>query len=206
MNVSEESTLKWPDGWTRTRIQDRKPQTAWKKSMRDQIKMLTIELQRMGATDALVTYHQTDKANQDPGIAVYFSRGVTDKFGWQDALEIDNPAPTVAEIDAAFKVKAMPHHPDRGGDIKIFQQLNEHRRAAIAWIRGEHTKEHELVIACDKYKEQRWNVAAIRLAVHAFRQLDRVGIPNILERTFRGLRAALPAQASSEVKHEPISA
>lgn len=173
--------------------------------MREQIKLLTAELQRMGASEVLITYHQSDKANQDTGVAVYFSRGEADKFGWQDALEIDNPAPTVAEIDAAFKAKAMPHHPDRGGDIKIFQQLNEHRRAAIAWVRGEHTKEHELVIACDKFKEQRWNAAAIRMAVHAFRQLDRVGIPNILERTFRGLRTALPAQAS-EVKHEPVGA
>lgn len=181
--------------------------------MRDQIKMLAVELQRMDATEVLITYHQDSRAHQDVGVAVYFSRGASDKFGWQDALEIENPAPTIAEIDAAFRKKAMPHHPDKvaqnpgSGDPEIFIQLQKHRAAAIAWIRGEHTKEHELVIACDKFKEQRWNIAAIRLAIHAFRQLDRVGIPNILERTFRGLRTALPAHASgSEVTREPVSA
>jgi hypothetical protein len=209
MNVVEESSLKWPDSYERTRVRDRKTANSWRKTMRQSVELLATELKRMGATEVLITYNVLDKARQDPGVSVWFSRTPTGNYEWQDALGIDNPAPTIAEIDAAFKKRALPHHPDKnlpGADPELFKQLNLHRAAAIAWVRGDDKKELEFCIPCDKYEEQRWNITAIRLAIAAFRSLDRVGIPGMLERSFRGFRAALPAQASSEVKHEPVGA
>jgi hypothetical protein len=197
LESTEQSPLKWPDGWERTRIKDRKSQSSWKKTRLQYTDTLVKELQRLGATDVLVTFNKVDL--QDPGVAVYFSRTPSGQFDWQDALEIDNPAPTINEIDEAFKKKALPYHPDRdGGDGEIFKVLTQHRKAAIAWAKGEHNKEHEFVIACDKYSEIRMNLAAIRMAVTALRQLERVGVSSILERTFRGFRMALPMKGTED--------
>ena len=60
MEHNEMNPLKWPDGWIRTRIQDRKPQSAWKKPQRVYYDMLLKELERLGATSALLT------TNTDP--------------------------------------------------------------------------------------------------------------------------------------------
>jgi hypothetical protein len=205
--------LKWPDGWERTRIQDRKKQSAWHKRLTEYRDSLYRELLRMGATEVLLSYNDMiDDARRDCGVAVYFSRTKADQFSWQDTLGIDNPAPTVEEINKAFREKAMPHHPDRiaqtgKGDPAIFDKMSKARDAAIAWIRGTHTAEHEYVIATDQFDEVRLNVQSLKLIVAALRQLERLGDPRVLERTFRGFRTALPANASSsEVANEPVSA
>lgn len=198
MQTEQSSPLKWPAGWERTRIEARKSQSAWKKTTFAYIDALTKELGRMGVTECLISFNKDDKARLDPGVAVYFSKHTKADFSWQAALGLDTPAPTLDEIDTAYKRKAMEHHPDRGGDVEIFRQLTKHRDRARAWVVGTHDSEHEFVIPCDRFNEVRLNVAAVRLAIAAFRQLDRVGVPSILERTFRGFRTALPAQASKE--------
>ena len=155
----------------------------------------------MGVTEVLVSWSGAAMERLDPGVAVYFSKNLKADYSWQAALGLDTPAPTLDDIDAAYRKKAMEHHPDRGGDVEVFRQLTKHRDQARAWIMGTHQQEHEYSIACDKFNEARLNIAALRLAIAAFRQLERVGVPSILERTFRGFRTALPANASQEVHH-----
>jgi hypothetical protein len=198
LQQQEVMQLKWPEGWERTRIESRKPQAAWKKSTKGYIDALIKELGRMGVTECMISFNRDDKARLDPGVAVYFSKNSKADFSWQAALGLDTPAPTLDEIDAAYKRKAMEHHPDRGGDVEVFRQLTKHRDRARAWILGTHESEHEFVIPCDRFNDVRLNIAAIRLAITAFRQLDRVGVPSILERTFRGFRTALPQNASED--------
>lgn len=194
MQVEEKKPLKWPEGWERTIIDRRKPQNQWKKTFDGYKSGLLKELEHIGARDVLITYNDPLLQRLDPAVAVYFSKDLTADFSWQTALELDTPVPTLEQIDAAYKRKAMEHHPDRGGDVEVFRQFTKHRDQARAWVMGTHDSEHEYVIACDKFTEARWNLAALRLALAAFRQLERVGIPSILERTFRGFRTALPQQ------------
>jgi len=202
IDVSEETTLHWPDGWERTRIQDRKPQSAWKKPLTGYRDALVKELERMGATSIMISRSGSERL--DPGVAVWFSLKKED-FSWQDGLGIESPAPTLDEIESAFKAKAMKHHPDRGGDIEIFKKMGEHRKNARAWVLGTHTERHEYVVPCDRFNETRLNLAALRLAFAAFRSLERVGVPAILERTLdRAFKTALPAHASGG-SHEPAA-
>jgi len=203
IEVVENHQLKWPEGWERTPIGSRKSQASWKKPFRGYRDSLVKELGRIGVTETLICYNLSPNDRLDPGVAVYFSKAVKEDYSWQVALGIDSPAPTLAEIDEAFRRKAMQHHPDRGGDVEIFRSLAKHRDQAKAWILGTHRTEHEFVIPCDRFDEVRLNLNAVRLAMAAFRQLERVGVPAILERTFRGFKTALPAY---EGKHEPVSA
>ncbi len=196
--VTEENPLRWPDGWERTRIQDRRRQAAWKMSALQYRDALIRELQMMGATSILITRSNNERL--DPGVAVWFSLKKED-LSWQDGLGIFNPAPTLDEIDDAYRTRAMKHHPDReGGDIEIFKKLGEYRKAARAWVLGTHDARHEYVVPCDKFTEVRLNFAALRLAFASFRSLERVGVPAILERTLdRAFKSALPMQASEAV-------
>jgi hypothetical protein len=199
LTLDEEVPLKWPDGWERTPIQDRKAQPGWKRPLLATRDALSKELQRMGATSAAISRNDSTKDRLDPGVAVYFSRALREDFSWQAQLGITNPAPTLEEIDTAYREKAKQHHPDRGGDIEIFKKLGEYRAQARAWVMGTHGQHHEYVIACDKFTEPRLNMNAIRLAIAAFRQLDRVGVSSMLERTLnRAFKTALPAHASKE--------
>lgn len=185
--------LKWPDGWERTRIQDRKLANGWKKSLKEYEAVLAKELKRLGVVETLITYNTAPNDRLDPGCAVYFSRQKRPDYAWQSALGLDTPIPTLAQIDSAYRERAMKHHPDRGGDVEMFRQLSKHRDDAKAWILGTQHVEHEYVIPCDRFNEVRLNLNAVRLAMAAMRQLDRVGIPGMLERSFRGMRTALPA-------------
>lgn len=206
IQVVEKQVLQWPDGWERTLIAARKPRAAWKKNFRESREALVRELERHGVGEVLICYNLPPQDRTDPGVAVYFSKRATEDYSWQGALGIDSPAPTLAEIDEAFRRKAMQHHPDRGGDVEIYRSLAQHRERAKAWVLGTHRAEHEYVIPCDRFTETRWNLSAIRLALTAFRQLDRVGVPAILERTFRGFKTALPAKASEESHAQPVNA
>jgi hypothetical protein len=193
-DVTEENELHWPDGWERTRIQDYRPNPQWKNSRDKYRDALVRELQLMGATSILISRAANERL--DPGVAVWFSLKKED-FSWQDGLGIETPAPTLDEIESAYRDKAMKHHPDRGGDIEIFKKLGEYRKQARAWVLGTHDQKHEYVVPCDKFKEVRLNMAALRLAFAAFRSLERVGVPAILERTLdRAFRTALPMHAS----------
>ena len=194
--------LKWPEGWTRTPIGDRKPQAAWKKSMTVYGQGVTQELIRLGAVSATISHHEAFKERLDPGVAVWFAMKKKEDFSWQAGLRLESPLPTLEEIERAYKQLTGTHHPDAvangsGGDVQIFYRLAEWREQARAWIQGK-PPVHEHCIPCDRFNEIRLNLAAIRLALSHFRGLERVGTPAILERVMeRAFKAALPAHASN---------
>ena len=195
-----ENPLKWPDGWTRTRIADQKVNHAWKKPWTTVQLGLEKELRKLGVTSALVTV-MGDPGARDPGVALYFSRRPQEDHTWQEVLQIDSPLPTLEEIDNAFRKLALPHHPDRvsatgKGDPQLFNFYSEHRKKAKEWVLGTHTHAHDLVIACDKFKEPRWNLNAIKMTIQAIRNIERYGTTSLMERAFTGFKAALPAQAT----------
>lgn len=156
----------------------------------------------MGATEVMISFTRPPDDRMDCGVAVYFSMVKREDYSWQDALEIDTPAPTIAQVDEAFKRKAMTCHPDRFPDqpekLEMFKKLNEHRQRALDWVKGTEHHEHEYVIPCDRYNETRLNLAALAGVVRAFRVLEREGVPGILEHSFKGLKTALPAYAGKE--------
>lgn len=189
IEVQEESVLRWPDGWDRTRVNAYQKRGAWSKGREVYRKALAEELERMGAVSALITRSENERT--DPGVAVWFSME-KDKRDWQGVLGLESPAPTIAEIDEAFMAKAKVNHPDRGGDVAIYQKLVDARGAAKAWIMGTQNHQHEFVMAMDQYNEARLNMAALRLAIANLRSLKRLGMPSILERTLnKAFKAAL---------------
>lgn len=193
-----EYPLRWPDGWLRTLISNRKNNGGWKKTFLQSVDVLEKEIKRMGVTSFVISCNASPSDRMDPGVAIYWSAQMEADYSWQSALGLDTPAPTLAQIEDAFRAKAMLHHPDRGGDITIFQALTKHRQQAKAWVMGTHKHDHEYSIACDKYTEARWNVNALRMAISYLRGLERVGVPGIVERSFKGFKTALPAHASPE--------
>src|SRR5208283_4345059 len=104
------------------------------------------------------------------------------------------PVPTLAQINDAFQKKALACHPDRNPNdpakAELFVRLTNHRQHAIDWVKGTQQRQHEYVIACDKYEEVRLNLMALRSAVAAFRTIERVGVPGILEHTLAGFKTA----------------
>lgn len=194
IELLEESNLKWPDGCERTRIKDRKGQTAWKFPWSKYREMLEKELALLGATSILVC--RSDKAELDPGVAVWFSMAKED-FSWQQGLGLETPAPRLDEIDAAYRIRAKRVHPDNQegtADPAAFKQFTEWREAAKAWVKGTHKQRHEGVMAIDQYDEPRLNLCAIRLAFSHIRGLERVGAPAILKQTLNAFRAKLVAE------------
>jgi len=189
--LRESFPLQWPEGWPRTPIKDRESRTAWKKNERQAIDTLEIELKRFGIIACSVTRKDpTDiRTAPDPSIAVLFSRKREDDFTWQSALGIANPAPSLEEIETAFRKLAAQHHPDRGGDIETFHALSRHKKSAIAYVNRLSGASHDYVIACDKFREARWNLTAIAHTVRSLRQMDRDGTSRLLERAMKGFAA-----------------
>ena len=66
IDLIEEQHLRWPDGCERTRIKERKKQSAWKFTWTQYRDMLAKELFLLGATSILVS--RSDKADLDPGV------------------------------------------------------------------------------------------------------------------------------------------
>ena len=192
IDVAEETKLRWPDGIERTRIGDRIKQASWKKTRLEYHNALVDELGRMGATSILISRHELERL--DPGVAVWFSLKKED-YSWQQGLGLESPAPTMAEIDEAFRDRAKKAHPDSpgGGDPALFKKLSEWRQQAKAWILGTHDHRHEYVMAIDQYTEARLNLCALRLAFSYIRGLERVGAPAILTQTLGAFRAKLVA-------------
>lgn len=192
IDVVEDLKLKWPDGVERTRIKERKPQSAWKKTRLEYHNALVEELGRMNATSILISRSPDERT--DPGVAVWFSLQKED-FSWQQTLGLDNPAPTMDEIDSVFRKRAIKCHPDSpgGGDPALFKKINEARIQAKAWIQGTHNNRHEYVMAIDQYRETRHNLCALRLAFSFIRGLERVGAPAILTQTLGAFKAQLSA-------------
>ena len=194
-----EVPLRWPEGWGRTLIDQRKRQASWKRTTEFYRDAVVKELSRIGVTAVTISYNDRHKERVDPGVAVWFSLKPAEDFGWQTGLHLDNPAPSLDEIDRAFRTLAQKHHPDAvangsGGDVAMFHRLSEWRKQARAWVLGTNAPALDNCIPCDRFVEIRQNLAAIRMALAAFRQLERVGIPAILERVMdRAFKAALPA-------------
>lgn len=191
--------LRWPEGWSRTLIDNRKTQSSWKKPFSFYEDAVSKELQRMGATSILISRNDTSKERLDPGVAVWFSIKATDDFSWQAGLQLDNPAPSLSEIDAAYRRLAQKHHPDAvangsNGDIQMFHKLGEYRKKARAWVLGGDEKKHDNCIPCDRFTDARQNLAAVAAALRYFRGLERVGIPAILDRVMStAFKNELPA-------------
>lgn len=202
IEVYDETPLKWPDGWPRTLIGDRQERSQWKKNTQHYREQVTQELHRLGATAARITSNPYDKQRLDPGVAVWFSMKKTDDFAWQKTLQLDNPMPTIDEINVAFRRLAAQHHPDRGGDVAMFQKYREASDKAKAWILGTDTQQMEHCIPCDTFTEARFNLAGIRLALSYFRGLERIGIPAILDRVMnQAFKAALLTDQKQERTH-----
>jgi hypothetical protein len=198
MEQRELIPLKWPEGWSRTMIAVRKSNGVWKNPLRYYHDAVLKELDRLGVSAATISHNEPHKERVDPGVAVWFSLKPAEDFSWQAELHLENPAPSLEEIDAQFRRLVQKHHPDAvnagsGGDIQMFHRLNDARKRARAWVLGTEAPALDNCIPCDRYTEIRQNLAAIKLALAAFRQLERVGIPAILERVMdRAFRTALP--------------
>jgi len=201
--MKEAYPLAWPIGWPRTRVQDRESRPAWKKTELQSIAALELELKRFNVLSATLTRKDpTDfRGPADPSVAVHFSRKREDDFSWQDALGIHNPTPTDEEIDAAYKKLARQHHPDQGGDVEMFRALTTHRKNALAYINRLSGLMHEHAIACDKFKESKWNINAIRMTIHSLRQIERDGTSALLEQAMKGFAAL-----TEGVEHEHAAA
>lgn len=198
VRVTDKSPLKWAEGWDRVPIGDRRDMKAWKKPFAYYRQALVDQLGKLGANEVVISFNTGDDARRDPGVTVYFSKPLKADYSWQMGLGIDNPAPTLDEIDEAYRKKALINHPDRGGDVEIFKKLGKYREAARAWVTGKAGSDFEYALPCDRFSEPRWNINALRLGIAALRRLEEYGLPGMLDRTFRGFRVALPAHASSE--------
>jgi hypothetical protein len=202
--------LSWPDGWPRTRPQDQRVMAAWKKTATQYRDALATELDRMQSPSSIISSNvpltlrgaMTQGIEpRDVGVACYFSRKVKEDFSWQEVLNIHDPvAATEAQVQEAFKRLAALYHPDRGGDIAMFQKVAQARDNAIRWINRASDQKFQYVIACDQFREVRLNMCAIVLTIRAIRQIERCGTSSLLERAFKGF-SALP-----EFRGEPVAA
>lgn len=194
IRVNEKSPLQWAKGWVRTPLSDRRQMRVWKKPFAYYRDALVEQLRKVGAVEILITFNTSDDARRDPGVTVYFSKPSKEDFSWQLALGIENPAPTIAEIDEAYRKKAMQYHPDRtGGDVNMYILMGQHRDRAKAWVLDAARSEHEFALPCDRFAEVRWNINALKLGIAALRRLEEYGLPGMLERSFKGFRVAIEA-------------
>jgi hypothetical protein len=197
--MKETHPLLWPQGWPRTRIADREARAAWKKTERQSIEALELELKRFAVLSATLTRKDPSdfRGPSDPSISVSFSRKREDDFSWQDALGIHDPAPSIEEITAVYRKLVAQYHPDQGGDVEMFRALTTHKNNALAYVNRLSGQTHEYAIACDKFKEARWNITAIRLTVHSLRQIERDGTSALLQQAMKGF-AAIAEHAGQE--------
>lgn len=205
--------LSWPENWPRTRIQDRKPMSSWKRTANQYREALADELGRMKAPSAVISSNVPLNLRgamtggiepADIGVAVYFSLPDKEDFSWQEVLGIHDPGPTEAQIQDAFKRLAVLYHPDKGGDLAMFQKAAKARDAALRWITRSNNQNFGYVIACDAFKEVRLNMCAIVQTLKSIRQIERCGTSALLERAFKGF-SALPAQGESTAS-QPVGA
>lgn len=195
MTPREVFPLSWPDGQPRSRPQDRRGMAAWKKPANHYRDSVAAELTRFGSESFVISSNVPLSVRGsmvsgveplDVGVAVYFAKKWKEDFAWQDALGIHDPAPTEAQVTDAFRRLAAIHHPDKGGDVAMFQAVTKHRDNALRWITRKTNQNFDYVIACDEFREVRLNMAAIAFTIKAIRQIERCGTSNMLERAFKG--------------------
>ena len=126
--------LSWPTDWPRTRPQDRRAMAAWRRTATQYRDALATELERIQSPLSVISTNvplsmrgamTSGVEPLDVGVAVYFSRKIKEDFAWQDALGIHDPAPTEQQIQEAFRRLAQQYHPDRGGDVAMFQAVTK---------------------------------------------------------------------------------
>ncbi len=108
-NSEIKQPLMWPEGQPRTRLNDRKGQSAWKRNYSQVVDGLEKELSRLGATSWLITHNES--ASADSGVAVYFSLKPQTREEWQEAyLPKTAPAEYEPGVDymLALAAKAPP--------------------------------------------------------------------------------------------------
>lgn len=199
--------LTWPAGWPRTRPQDQRSMTAWKRSANQYRETLITELERMKAPTLVISSNVPLNVRggmtpgiepRDVGVAVYFTRQAKEDYSWADVLSIHDPiAATESQVQESFRRLAQQYHPDRGGDLAMFQAVTTARDNALRWINRKTDAKFDFVIACDQFREVRLNMAAIGLTIKAIRQIERCGTSSLLERAFKGF-SALPAVAGAD--------
>ncbi len=202
----EHYPLSWPDGWPRTRPQDQRTMPSWKGTANKYRDGLVTELERMKSPSSVISSNiplnlrsQMTQGIEprDVGVAVYFSRQMKEDYTWADILSIRDPiAATEEHVQAAFRNLAQRYHPDRGGDIAMFQKVTQARDNALRWINRKEHQAFDYVIACDQFREVRLNMAAIVMTIKAIRQIERCGTSSLLERAFKGF-SALPETAGA---------
>jgi hypothetical protein len=197
LELHDEVPLKWPDGYPRTLIDNRKSNAAWKKSIGDYRQAIADELARTGVASATITHNELSREDRDPGVAIWFSMKAAENFDWQVGLGIDNPVPTLDEIDRAYKALALKHHPDRGGDVELFKRAGQYREEAKAYVLGSATLQQDNCLPFDQFKTVKMNLAAALSALRHFRGLERLGMPSIVARIMsHAFKAGLPEKAT----------
>jgi hypothetical protein len=188
MKVNEQSPLKWPKGWLRTGIEARRAKKVWNKPLNYCREALIRELGKAGVTELIISFNTGEDARRDPGVSIFFWKQAKQDFSWQLALGIDNPAPTLDEIDSAYRKKSLEHHPDRLGDkataadLEIFKALGKHRENARQWVLNSARQDRPYELPCDRFSEVRWNINALRFGIVSLRRLEEYGLPGLLER------------------------
>lgn len=214
LEVKVENPLKWPENFGRTLIEERINQKVWKKQLSVYVTAVTHQLEMLGASVVLITHNEREQdALKDPGVAIWYSRQRSKDTSWQRVLRLDNPNPTRAQIDKAFKVRVMEErcHPDQiaggsGGDAKMYIKLDEAWRNAKAYLDGDDPYQLKNCLPMDRYIDVRQNMAGAKLYLEHLRAMYRLGNPFVVESMMdRGLHAALTA-GSGEGSHEPTVA
>ena len=203
--ATEAYPLSWPDGWPKTRPQDQRKMASWKKTANFYRDSLITELERMKSPSSVISCNIPVNLRgsmtpgiepRDVGVAVYFSREMKEDYSWSDVLQIREPSSaTEQQVTEAYRVLALKYHPDKGGDIAMFQKVMEARDNALRWINRK-TAKFDYVIACDSFREVRLNLCAIVQTIKAIRQIERAGTSSLLERAFKGFQA-LPENAGA---------
>lgn len=197
IEVREEHQLRWPKDYPRTLIDNRKSNAAWKKPIAHYREGVIAELERMGVASATITRNELAQEHKDPGVAIWFSMKAAENFDWQVGLGIDNPVPTLDEIDRAYKALALRHHPDKGGDVELFKKAGQYREEAKAYVLGSATLQQDNCLPFDQFKESKMNLAAALAALRHFRGLERLGMPSIVARVMsHAFKTALPEKAT----------
>ena len=198
--------MAWPEGWPRTRPQDQRQMSSWKRTANQYRDSLSAELERMKSPSSVISCDVPLNLRgmmtpgiepRNPGVAVYFSRQLKEDYTWADILGVRDPiAATEPMIQEQFRALAQRYHPDRGGDIAMFQKVTQARDNAIRWVNRKEHQAFDYVIACDQFREVRLNMAAIVMTIKAIRQIERCGTSSLLERAFKGF-SALPETAGA---------
>jgi hypothetical protein len=197
LELQDETPLKWPNGYPRTLIDNRKSNASWKKPIGDYRQAIADELARTGVESATLTHNELSREDRDPGVAIWFSMKAAENFDWQIGLGIDNPVPTLDEIDRAYKALAMKHHPDRGGDVELFKKAGMYREEAKAYVLGSATLQQDNCLPFDQFRTIKMNMAAALSALRHFRGLERLGMPSIVARIMsHAFKTALPEKAT----------